>query len=337
VLTGQQCTIFDTAKKADGGVFRSDDAGATWKPKVFIGKVKKKTLTIANVNAGIFVFHPTQPSTIYLGTLGNGIYRSEDGGERWQITGRQSGSVSAIAIDPSTPEILYANNGGNIEKTVDGGLTWSTVYTETRAGIAITTILIDQHSPRHLFASNSRGVILESFDYGQTWEINHVFRSGIQRLVAHPSKKGVLFVLHAPKGLERSDDGGVTWTELTEPFKKKVGSGTLYDIAFEAGDSSVLYLATKYGLLRSNDLGSTAEEVETLLPNKTLPIRSVLTSKTDASEVIFSVENKVHLSHDSGATWEVVTVPTTRLITHLVVNPSNPSQFFAGTLYVKKS
>ncbi len=336
-LTGQQCTILGSGKKADGGIFRSDNGGQAWAQKALIGKVKKKTVTIANVDTGILLFHPSDAKTLYLGTLGNGIYRSEDGGERWQVTGRQSGSVTAIAIDPKTPEILYANNGGNIEKTVDGGVTWQKVYTETRSGISVTSIIVDPKNPKHLFAGNSAGVILESVDYGQSWLMNYTFRAGVRRLVMHPAKPGVLLAVHSPKGLSRSEDGGKTWSELKEGFSSFSGSDTLYDLAFEPGDSSVVYFASKYGLLRSPDLGTTIEEVKTLLPNKTLPIRSVFVSRDNASKVFFSVENKIHISRDSGASWEVVTVPTTRTVTHLEANPNQSDQLFAGTLFVKKS
>src|SRR3989338_1137292 len=86
-LTGQACAITG-GQPADGGIYRSNDSGQTWSRKVLIGKVKNKTVTIASVNTGIIVFHPTDRSTIYLGTRGNGLYRTEDSGGRWQITGK---------------------------------------------------------------------------------------------------------------------------------------------------------------------------------------------------------------------------------------------------------
>jgi len=336
VLTGQSCTIFSKAPRNDGGIFRSDDQGLTWVQKTMIGVVKKKTLTISNVSAGIILFHPSDKSTIYLGTMGNGIYRTEDAGERWQVTGRQTGNVTALAIDPVSPAILYAGNGGNIEKTIDGGVTWENVFTESRAGISLTSILIDPSDSGHIFASNSGGVILESRDYGKNWLTNNIFKIGVQRLIQNPADRLSILAVHINRGLSRTDDGGTTWIDLSAQFKKFAGSEQVFDASFTNSEKPILYLATAYGLFRTADLGQTIEYVTTLIPAKTLQIRTVQIDHANSDNIFISTTNKIHISKDGGISWKVISVPTGRLINLLSVNPRNAQQLFLGTLVVKK-
>lgn len=334
-LTGQQCTLLTSSKQSDGGVFRSDDAGSTWKQKAFIGKVKKKTLTIAGYDAGIFVFNPVTPSTVFFGTIGHGLYRSEDSGERWQVTGRQTGSVVAMVIDPETPEILYAGNGGNIEKTTDGAVTWQKVYTETRAGVSITSVVLDPKDPGHIFASNTGGIVLESRDHGITWQVNHVFPRAITALKFFPNKPSTIFAVLSKKSIARTDDYGEHWITLEKSFTV-AGSEHVNDLVFSDSDPVIIYIATNAGLFSSNDLGTSFMEIKTLLANKTLPIMTVFTPKNDTNALYFTATNKLHISNDKGENWKVITIPTTGRVTKLTADPSNQSRMFLGLQTIKK-
>ncbi|USN53894.1 MAG: hypothetical protein H6760_01865 [Candidatus Nomurabacteria bacterium] len=335
-LTGQSCTIFGPSKQADGGAFRSDDQGQTWEQKAIIGTVDKKLVTIEKANGGIFVFHPSDPDTIYYGTRGNGLYRTEDAGERWQVTGRQDGNVIALAIDPEEPEVLYAGYGPHIEKSFDGGITWDRVYTESREQLVITSIVIEPNNADHIYASNTGGVILESLDRGQTWHVLHIFQSAVNQLYMHPNDATILMAIVDKKYLQRSGDAGLTWTPLQENLMQFNGANVVNALAFDTQQASRIYIATNYGLLRSNDLGSNWEAMQTLVPNNTLVIRTVHVDPRNSNNIFFTTENKLHISKDAGATWEVVTIPTSRLVTVYAIHPQRPDQHFIGTLFVEK-
>ncbi len=334
VLTGQSC-VLQGGQAADGGVYRSDDGGRTWARSNFVGQVKKKTVTIASVDTGRLAFHPTNHSKIYLGTRGNGLYRTDDGGERWQITGKTSGAITALAIDPVTPEIIYTGNGGHIEKTSDSGQTWERVYIETRTNISITSIVIDRSQPSHLLAGNTGGVILESDDYGTTWNIITSLMGSVI-IYSHPTDASVYFATGDQFGLARSTDRGQTWSMLTEELKSFPGASKIYDLAVAASLPSRVFLATDNGLLTSSDVGSTWAQVKTLIPNRTLPIKTTAVSPSSESYIYFTAQNKLHFSRDAGQTWEVASLPTSRDIIDLVINPSNPNQIFIGVVTVKK-
>lgn len=108
-----------------GGIYASDDGGQTW------------TQRIAGLapNAHVYAFtktpskgiNPTGP-TLYAGTNA-GLYASTDGGKMWTRSGvgqgLPSGSVRALAADPSTPGLLYAGMGSTVYRTTDGGRHWA--------------------------------------------------------------------------------------------------------------------------------------------------------------------------------------------------------------------
>ncbi|MFH0852875.1 MAG: YCF48-related protein [bacterium] len=335
ILTGQGCFIFSSNKNPDGGIYRSDNGGLDWEQKGFIGTVKKETLTINSYSAGRIIFHPTDPNIIYFGTLGNGIYRTDDGGERWQITGRQTGTVKAMGIDANTPEILYAGNGSNIDKTSDGGVTWQRVYTESRPELTLSYIVVDQKNTSHILAGNSGGVLLESDDYGQTWQVNHDFLGDILRIYIHPNDNNAYFIISSNGGLQRSDDRGITWTSLNSELSKYPGAKKIYDLDFDPRQPSRIYIASQYGLLKSEDLGNSWEAPKTLIPNNTQAIRNVVISHENPNIIYITTSDKFHISKDSGETWEVISPPTNRLINRLEQNPINGSQLFIGT-YLEK-
>src|SRR5690348_7361968 len=118
--TGRVCAVACSATNpnlyyaagADGGVWRSDNAGATWTPKTDF------QLTTA---MGALALDPTNDQVIYAGTgeanfanhsrPGEGILKSTDGGTTWQLLARPTFSgrcFSRLIIDPSNPQILYA-------------------------------------------------------------------------------------------------------------------------------------------------------------------------------------------------------------------------------------
>ena len=124
---------------AGWGMFRSTDAGKTWKRAGL-----ENTGRISRI-----VVHPTNPDLVYAASLGfaygpqpeRGIYRSSDGGKNWErvLFVNDSTGASDIVMDPTNPRILYAgfwqieiktwgrNSGGagsGIWKSTDGGTTW---------------------------------------------------------------------------------------------------------------------------------------------------------------------------------------------------------------------
>src|SRR5688572_12580762 len=125
------------AATASGGVWKSTDAGATWKP-VFDEQ------PISSI--GSIAVAPSSPNIVYVGSgeanirgnvaAGNGIYKSSDGGKTWTHVWKQEGQIGTMVVHPSNADLAYAavlgkafgsNPERGVYRTRDGGKSWQQV------------------------------------------------------------------------------------------------------------------------------------------------------------------------------------------------------------------
>jgi photosystem II stability/assembly factor-like uncharacterized protein len=183
---------------ADGGVWRSSDAGATWTPVTdSMPTTAMGALTIEPVNEQIVYAGSGEANFANHSRYGLGLFKSTDGGDTWQVLAAQTFAgrcFSKIVINPVNPQILYASitiAGGfpsmaaakghpqrsgplGVFKSVDGGANWSHLTTGLPA-VSATDLAIDPQTPStlyaaigHIFGSASNG-LYKSVDSGATW------------------------------------------------------------------------------------------------------------------------------------------------------------------------
>ncbi|MEP6510370.1 MAG: hypothetical protein ABJB02_02180 [Dokdonella sp.] len=236
---------------ASGGVWKSTDSGTTFKP-VFDKQAVQSIGSIA--------IDPSNPQTIWVGTgeawtrnsvsVGDGVYKSTDGGETWNNVGlRNSERVAKILVDPHDGNTVYACVPGKmwsdsadrgLYKTSDGGNNWSLVLKGANLSTGCSTISLDP--------SNSKDILAGLWDFRRKgW----TFRSG-----------GESAQMPSGSGLFRSGDAGHSWTEVTDTanagFPKKP-YGRLA-VAFAPSDAKIVYAfveSTESALYRSDDGGHT--------------------------------------------------------------------------------
>ena len=233
---------------ASGGVWRSRDGGTTFKPTFDKQPVQ---------SIGAITIDPKDPNVVWVGTgeswtrnsvsIGNGIYRTADGGESWAYMGLpKSERISRILIDPRNSEVVYACVPGalwsdspdrGLYKSIDGGRSWTLVLKGVNLSTGCSTVAMDPKSPDTLFAG--------------LWDFRRkgwTFRSGGESAEARSGS-----------ALFKSTDGGAHWTEFT-PSPKPWGRT---EVAIAPSNSSVVYAfieSTKSSLWRSGDGGSTWEK-----------------------------------------------------------------------------
>jgi len=163
------------AGAASGGIFKSDDGGTHWKP-IFDGQ------PVSSV--GSLAIAPSDPQIVWAGTgetfirsnisLGNGIYKSTDGGKTWKHMGlTETGRIGRVVIHPTNPDIVYAAAMGHsygpqsdrgVFRTTDGGTSWTKVlFVDENTGCSDLTM--DPSNPRILFAGMWQ---LEIHSWGRT-------------------------------------------------------------------------------------------------------------------------------------------------------------------------
>lgn len=236
----------------------------------------------------------SQPLVYYQGATGGGVWKTTDAGITWTPVSDsffKTGSVGAIAVADSDPNIVYAgmgeaclraniSQGDGVYKSTDAGRTWThSGLSDTRS---IGKVRIDPRDPNlvyvaavgHPFGSNSERGVFRSRDGGRTWQrvlfVND--RTGAVDLALDPRDARVLYastwqVLRTPSGIistgpgsgiYKSVDGGDTWNQLTKGLpqgdKGKIG------IAVSPVDSKRVWATVEAedgGVYRSYDAGQT--------------------------------------------------------------------------------
>jgi photosystem II stability/assembly factor-like uncharacterized protein len=239
---------------ASGGVWKSQNGGTTFKP-VFDKEAVQ--------SIGAVAIDPQSPKTVWVGTgeawtrnstsIGNGIYKSTDGGDSWTNMGLpNSERISKILIDPKDSNTVYACVPGKlwsdsedrgVYKTTDAGKTWNKILKGANLSTGCSMISMNSQDPKILFAG--------------VWDFRRkgwTFRSGGEDPTA-PSGSGFF----------KTTDGGATWQELDEKSAKGLPAKPWGRIGVTIAPSkpNVVYAmieSTRSALFRSDDGGKTWEE-----------------------------------------------------------------------------
>ena len=238
---------------ASGGVWKSMDGGTTFKPVFDEQPVQ---------SIGAIALDPANPKNVWVGTgepwtrnsvsIGDGIYKSSDGGETWTHVGLpQSERIAKIIVDPRAADTVYACVPGKLwgdsaerglYKTTDGGKQWVLVLKGGNLSTGCGSVAMDPSNPDVLFAS--------LWDFRRKgWS----FRSGGDGPKA-PSGSG----------LYRSADGGRTWGEISAQTSKGLPAKPYgrIAVAIAPSNSKTVYAfieSTDSKLLISHDGGSSWE------------------------------------------------------------------------------
>jgi hypothetical protein len=155
------------------GVFRSEDGGRNW---VAASEGLPKDSN-GSLNAQSLAVDPTDADLVYVGTgwgpfHGNGVYKSVDGGASWASANRGmiDYSITALAVDPANPQIVYAGgDGGELFKSTDGGATWGDLTAKLPDQKRIVEIVLDPATPETIYLLCDRTGVLISNDGGAKW------------------------------------------------------------------------------------------------------------------------------------------------------------------------
>jgi photosystem II stability/assembly factor-like uncharacterized protein len=238
---------------------------------------------------------PSEPATFYIGAVGGGVFKTTDAGETWHSLwdNQPTGSIGAIAVAPSDPNIVYVGSGeglarpdlstgDGVYKSTDAGKTWT--HLGLRDTQQIGNVAVDPTNANivfiaaegHPYGPNNERGLYKSIDGGATFKrvlyIND--RTGASEVQIDPQHPNIVFAgmwqrqegpwengswQGTDGGFFRSTDGGETWKKLT-------GNGLpdgieQVNVTISPTDSNRIYIEAAYGshigLYRSDDGGST--------------------------------------------------------------------------------
>jgi hypothetical protein len=228
---------------------------------------------------GAFVMDPEDPTTLYVGSCNQGIWKSSDCGASWLHinTGSNGATLDAgrqwtFSIDPTDSNVLYTNSGyGSMSngafKSTDGGVNWQVLWPppdqpELAKVVAynfVAQVMMDPQDHQHLLitfhatcaAPHAEACFGESTDAGATWKLidgQADWVGGEGQAVYFLDNSSTWLWGSQSNGLWRTENAGATWNPVTDKMAQGHGAGQLY----RASDGT-FYLPVLNGILRSPD------------------------------------------------------------------------------------
>ncbi|MCY7348505.1 MAG: hypothetical protein LH614_20110 [Pyrinomonadaceae bacterium] len=291
----------------------------------------------------------SQPKIYYFGATGGGVWKTTDGGTNWFPVSDdyfRTGTVGAIGISESDPNILYVGMGeeavrGNVShgdgvyKSMDAGKTWKHVgLSDTRQ---IGRVRVHPKNPDiayvaamgHLWASNQERGVFRTRDGGKTWQ-KILFRdekTGAVDLILDPSNPNTIYagfwqIKRTPWGFEsggagsslyKSTDGGDNWTEIKSNKGLPAGNWGKIGITVSPVNPNRIWAmieAKDGGLYRSDDGGETWTRTSDNANIRQRPwYYTRVYADTQNAETVYVLNVALHKSIDGGRTFTNVGTP----------------------------
>ncbi len=322
---------------ASGGVWKSTDGGIDWKP--IFDEQPLQAIGAIKVNQ-------RNPDEIWVGTgegnprnshnTGQGLYRSRDGGDTWELVGlEKTRNIHRIIVHRDNPDIVYVGAMGSIWgpneergvfRTTDGGASWEHILS-VGDGVGIADMVVDPTNPDKILAAmwefdrdpwyfNSGGPgsgLYVTYDGGDNWT-RRTAEDGLPKgdlgrigLAIAPSDPSIIYALVEAKenGLYKSTDGGKKWNLVS---KKNIGNRPFYyaELYVDPVNENRIYNLYTYVSL-SEDGGKSFRVIMDYGTNVHPDHHAFWIHPEDPNYLINGNDGGLNISRDRGKTWRFVT------------------------------
>ena len=337
---------------ASGGVWKSVDSGATFRPV-------SDSMPVQAI--GALAIAPSKPSIVWAGTgeawairdadlMGDGIYKSVDSGATWQHMGlEETGRIGRIIVHPTNPNVVYVCALGRatgeqtehgVYRTTDGGKTWKLVLT-LGGNYGCSGLTLDEKNPKVLFAGmwhvimhtwamysgthDPKDGVYVTRDAGDTWK--QVLDPGLPNppigkidvaVAPSNSKRVYALIQTADQGsVWRSDDGGVKWKVVNYQRPLIGRAGYYIHLMVSPANPDEILLANS-SFFQSKDGGKTFAEVPWGGDN-----HDIWFDPKNANHFGLTNDAGARLTTDHGKTFQSVSLPIAQMY-HVAVDNQIP-------------
>ncbi|HSF23721.1 MAG TPA: YCF48-related protein [Blastocatellia bacterium] len=326
--------VWPVGRDREGGIFKTEDGGESWKLLEGTTKLSVRSLAIAPSNSNFLIAGSANDDPSL-----NGVFRSTDAGKTWErispIGDKEIRNIESAAIDPRDTNVLYVGTWHLPWKTTNGGVTWKQAGNQIVGMINDSDIfginIFDASKPNLVYVNACSG-IFRSVNAGEKWTKLPGIPFSARRtyaLLPHPAEPSTIFA-GTSEGLWRSKDGGKRWMLLTSK------SMVIRSIVVTLDKPNRVLIATDdFGIRISENLGDDFIESNTGFIH-----RHILAIQPDASErgrILASVYHdgnggSVFTSRDGGESWQPSSQGMAgRDVFAFYQLPDQPNVIYAGT------
>ncbi len=343
---------------ASGNVWKTSNNGTTFKP------VFDKDGTYST---GVITMDPNNPNMLWLGTgennhqralgYGDGVYKSEDGGESWKNMGlKNSRHIGGIVVDPRNSDVVFVAAEGSawgpggdrgLYKTTDGGETWKKVL-EISENTGVNNVVMDPVDPdvmyatseqrrRHVFTKIGGGpesAVYRSTDGGESWiksmkGLPEVHIGGMGIAVSPVDRNVVYLIMEAAEGeggFFRSESRGASWSRMSD----HASSGQYYnEIYCDPVDVNKVYSMETYSNI-TMDGGKNWSRLGN--DNRHVDDHALWIDPSDSDHFLIGGDGGVYESFDGGETYQFKSnLPVTQFYRVFVDNEFPFYNVYGGT------
>ena len=342
-----------------GGVWRTDDAGVSWK------NITDGQISVGSI--GSIRVAPSDPNVIYVGTgsadprgnvsIGKGMYRSTDAGKTWSFIGiEKGGQIGRIEIHPNNPDVVYAAVLGNpfgpnpergVYRSKDGGKNWERVlFVNDKTGAM--DLVMDPRNPRILYAGmwqvqrkpwtlidgGPDGGIYQSKDGGDTWKkldggLPQGITGKIGLAISPVNTDRIWALVETPEdeigGLFRSDDGGVKFTRINGDRELRQRHWYYTHVFADPKDQETVYV-NNISFNKSTDGGKSFTTIPVLHGD----CHDLWINPNDPLIMIHSNDGGAHVTQNGGKSWSSIYNQPTSEFYRVEVDNQFPYNIYAA-------
>lgn len=269
-------------------------------------------------------FDPTAPDVVWAGTIGQGIFKSTDGGVSWtpMNKGLTKAAISAIVIDPNNSSTVWIGNSiGAIYKTTDGGSNWSSSGSGLFAGNArITSMVIDPSNPSTLYVSTTSDAVnpslgvQKSTNGGASWSdsgsgglgTKNVYALGIDRTNPSIIYAGGIWD-NSDRPMFKSTNGGASWVSISTGLSVL----SVDSIGVDPVTSGTLFISQANGMRKSTNGGTSWTSGGSGLPFSCC--KAIVYERNSSTNIWAATVNDVYRTTNGGTNWTAAKIGNERV------------------------